>query len=57
MASFDLSDYVQVNERIEKFYEKYGYDIKDYIYCIYDKKLEIISEIEKQSKNKLYQIN
>ena len=23
MASFDLSDYVQVNERIEKFYEKY----------------------------------
>lgn len=23
MASFDLNDYVQVNERIEKFYEKY----------------------------------
>lgn len=23
----------------EKFYEKYGYDIKDYIYCIYDKNL------------------
>ena len=23
MASFDLSDYVQVNERIDKFYEKY----------------------------------
>ena len=23
MASFDLNDYVQVNERIEEFYEKY----------------------------------
>ena len=28
----------------EKFYEKYGYDIKDYIYCIYDKKLAITRE-------------
>ena len=23
MANFNLDDYVQVNERIEKFYEKY----------------------------------
>lgn len=28
----------------EQFYEKYGYDLKDYIYCIYDKKLTITKE-------------